>query len=429
MANKSHNKRRAKSPFVMGEFWLDQRPDRKSAAWQIAWYDRAAKCVRYASTRSEALEGAKTALEAHYAAVKAKSRQDTSAALLPQLILYWEERGQHVVSPAQIASSIRAFIGFLMQDEATPALTLADTTPGVFRRFQNWRMGPHAYSVDWKGRTYTHKSIGVNGETVRRNLEDIGAALNYAANEGRLPYAPKIPSVEARHRSPPRSRILTLDELAAIVGYSLSDPPLLRFVLAQIATLTRPEPVRAWEPAKQINFDLGIIDTHPPSWQRTKKRNPILPMPLFYHDWAREWIASGENLPKQMRRRWATMRRALGLSDDVDAKTIRKTMATWMNAASVPESEVKTFLGHTPAGATGHYIHVRPEHLAVARTSIDAIWLRIMFAIRSWRTNHSRTTNAFGKVIVLDAKPAISHNNHGKSLVGGEGFEPPTLSV
>jgi integrase len=429
MANKASDKRRNHSPHIAGQFWLDRRPDGKSPAWQIAWYDAKGGCVRYRSTRCDALDDAKAALDAHYFASKAKNPQDASALLVPQLLLYWDERGQHVVSPDQIASSFRAFIGFLMQDEAGLDLSFSDVTPGLFRRFQNWRMGPHAYSLDWKGRRFTHKSIGVRGETVQRNLNDVAAALNYAANEGRVPYSPKVPSVEARHRSPPRSRVLTVDELASIIGYALQDPQLLRFVLAQIATLTRPEAVRAWQPWQQADLRLGVIDTHPPGWQRTKKRNPVLPVPTFYRDWLGEWIASKEVLPVQMRRRWATMRRALGLPVEVEAKSIRRTMATWLNAAGVPEAEIKTMLGHRSSGATAHYIHVRPEHLATARTTLDQLWIGLMFAVRSWLTNHGRTTNKFGKVIVLDAVAAIPHNSLGNGLVGAEGFEPPTLSV
>jgi integrase len=429
MANKTQHKRRSLSPFVMGDFWLDRRPDGKSAAWQIAWYDRTAKCVRYASTRCETLDAAKVALEAHYAAAKAKGQQDASAAVLPQLLLYWEEHGQHVVSPDQIASSLRAFIGFLMQDAATPGVTYAECNPALFRRFTKWRMGPHAYSVDWAGRCYTHKHAGISGNAVNRNLQDIAAALNYAVKEGRVPYAPHVPPVEARLRPKKPVTVLSPDQLAAVIGYALDDPTLLRFVLAQIATLTRPEAVRAWQPWQQADLALGIIDTHPPGWQRTKKRNPLLPIPTWYRPWLKEWIASGETLPTQTRKRWATMRAALGLPADTQPKIIRRTMATWLNAAGVPEFEVKTMLGHTAGGATDQYIQVRPDHLRAARTTQDEIWLRLMFAVRSWRTNHRRTTNRFGKVIVLDAVQAITHNSQGINVVGGEGLEPPTLSV
>jgi hypothetical protein len=121
-------------------------------------------------------------------------------------------------------------------------------------------------------------------------------------------------------------------------------------------------------------------------------------------------LASGEVLPTQTRKRWGTMRTALGLPEDTDAKIIRRTMATWLNAAGVPEFEVKTMLGHTAGGATDHYIQVRPDHLVAARTTLDSLWLRIMFSVRSWRTNHRRTTNQFGKIIVTDQIPAISHN-------------------
>lgn len=393
---------RETSPHIIGQFWLDRRPDGKSDAWQIAWYDGKARTVRYRSTRCKGLSDAVAAIDAHYAASKARGRQDASAALVPQLLLYWDEHGQHAVSPEQIASSLRVFIAFLMQDEIGLDLTFADVTPALFRRFTSWRMGPHSHALDWKGRHYARRSgTGVRGETVQRNLDDVRAALNHAANEGRVPYAPKVPSVEARHRSPPRSRVLSAAELARIIGYAMDDPPLLRFVLAQIATMARPEAVRAWRPWQQADMTTGVFDTHPPGAPRTKKRNPTLPIPIWWRDWLAEWIASGDMLPVQMRSRWATMRRALGLGADVEAKTIRRTMATWFAASGVPQTEIEMMLGHRATGATGHYIHVRAEHLQHVRTTSDLIWLRLMFLVRSWRADHLRTIPARGAPILI----------------------------
>src|SRR3546814_20465870 len=73
---------------------------------------------------------------------------------------------------------MRAFIGFLMQDEAGLAVTVSGMTPNLIKRFIAWRSGAHSYAVPWKGKHYNHTSKGIKGESIQRNIEDIRAALN-----------------------------------------------------------------------------------------------------------------------------------------------------------------------------------------------------------------------------------------------------------
>jgi integrase len=396
---------RETSPHVIGQFWLDKRRDGKAAGvWQIAWYDDTGHTIRYRSTRCRELARAIDAIDAHYHADKAGKPQDASALVVPQLVLYWREHGQHAVKPAQIASSLRQFIAFLFQDKAGPGVTFAELRPEVFARFQRWRMAPHSYSIDWQGKTYAHASKGVNGESVQRNLDDIRAALNHAAGEGRVPYAPKVKGVRRELRSDPRDRVLAVAELASMIGYALSDPPLLRYIIAMIATVARPEVVRLWDVQAQADLQRGLFDTNPPGRMRTKKHNPVVPIPLFWRDWLGEWIADGKPLPATLRTRWRTMRRALGLGADVHAKTIRHTVATYLRGAGVPALDISGQLGHVMGNrATGVYAKYDPDYLAKARTSIDALWIEVMFAVRSWATDHIRTISPKGVVLVIDS--------------------------
>src|SRR3546814_8656892 len=68
---------------------------------------------------------------------------------------------------------MRAFIGFLMQDEAGLAVTVSGMTPNLIKRFIAWRSGAHSYAVPWKGKHYNHTSKGIKGESIQRNIEDI----------------------------------------------------------------------------------------------------------------------------------------------------------------------------------------------------------------------------------------------------------------
>src|SRR3546814_15457485 len=63
---------------------------------------------------------------------------------------------------------MRAFIGFLMQDEAGLAVTVSGMTPTLIKRFIAWRSGAHSYAVPWKGKHYNHTSKGITGEKIGR---------------------------------------------------------------------------------------------------------------------------------------------------------------------------------------------------------------------------------------------------------------------
>ncbi len=180
---------RETSPYIVGDYWLDKRRDGRSPdVWQVASYDARTRSISYRSTKCKSLDDAKAAIHAHVEAERARGPQTAEGAkIVPLLFLYWDEHGKSVVSPDQIASSIRVFIGFLLQDEIGPNLTIADVTPQLFERFRRWRMDSHSYDVPWAGKSYKHASKGVRGESVQRNLDDIRAALAHHANNGRLP--------------------------------------------------------------------------------------------------------------------------------------------------------------------------------------------------------------------------------------------------
>jgi hypothetical protein len=56
---------RYSSPHVVGDFWLDKRPDRRSPLWAIAWYDPTARTVRRKTTGTADLDKAKDCLTRH----------------------------------------------------------------------------------------------------------------------------------------------------------------------------------------------------------------------------------------------------------------------------------------------------------------------------------------------------------------------------
>jgi hypothetical protein len=108
------------SPYVVGDHWLDYRRDGKAIGiWQIATKSGEGRSVVYRSTRTRDLEVAKATINAFVETKRAMRLQSSEDAdVLPHLFLYWKEHGRHTRNPATIAGSIRAFIGFLLQDRS-----------------------------------------------------------------------------------------------------------------------------------------------------------------------------------------------------------------------------------------------------------------------------------------------------------------------
>lgn len=56
------------TPHRNGGYWLSKRRDGRSDVWVVAWYQPQGRLVRYRSTRTRDLEGAKAFLDRHAAA-------------------------------------------------------------------------------------------------------------------------------------------------------------------------------------------------------------------------------------------------------------------------------------------------------------------------------------------------------------------------
>lgn len=390
--------------YTVGEYWLAKRPE--SPFWQICWYDAEGRTTRHRSTRRERLADAKPIIHAFEEAERAKARQPVEEArAVPLLMLYWDEHGRRAINSAQVASSLRQFIAFLMQDKATIGVTVRDLTPDVFKRFGRWRMGPHRYELRWQGKDYSHSSPGVIGESVQRNLDDVRAALNHHVSEGRLLFAPKVASVATEMRSPARDVTLTYPQLGAIVGYALNDIEALRWILGMLATAARPDAVLRWNIVEQWRGPL--LDTHPHGAPRTKKRNAVVPVIPQFEPWLAAWRENPHPVVGSRKTWWRTMRAALDLPPAVVPKTIRHTVATELRGLAVPQLDVEGLLGHRMSNRiTAVYAKYDPARLSAAKQGLSLIWDRVWIESLSWLADQLRTSDASGKVIVLAREAA-----------------------
>lgn len=408
---------RETSPYVVGDYWLDKRRDGISAeVWQIARYAEKSRSVVYRSTRKRSLEDAKAVIHAYVETERAKRPQRAEdAEVLPHLFLYWREHGAKTTKPGVIAGSLRAFIGFLMQDEVGVRVRFSDLNPMVFKRFVTWRMQPHAFEVIWEKKRFPVDSQGVKGESVQRNLDDVRAALNHAAGNARVPYSPKVPSVPTELRSPARDVRVSLAALGAMIGFaSQNDKPetnedenrdFRRWLWLMIATAARPEAALKFDPALQWSGD--VLDLHPPGAKRTKKRNPVVPVvdpfaPIL-KAWADDRSASPkETATKSRRTAWRTMRRALELPANVIPKTIRHTIATELRRRGVHKEDIGGLLGHIVLNKTSEvYAKYDPTYLAEAKAALTSIFEEVQRHSEAWTADHLRTKPGNGPVKVV----------------------------
>lgn len=375
------------SPYIVGDFWLDKRPDGRSANWCITWYDARARTTRYRSTGEPVLERAKAQIEAHALARRQTVEQKPEDAIVGQILAtYWAEHGSHRASAEQIKASIQHIAAFLEREEIADgrgATRVAELKPRLIKRFIGWREGPHRYDhLNREGETVTFESPGVSGEAINRNLDDLRAALGFAHKQGDLTAVPFIAAVPVEKRSGPRERVLEVPELAAMLEHP--NDRTRRMIVAAMGTLARPEAILAWHIPSQFDPVHRILDTNPPGKVQTKKHNPIVPVCDGLLPWLERtpgyWIAvrvgdDGERPVASIKTAWRHMRASVGLGPEVVPKTIRHTMNTYLRRQGVPEIQVETMAGHRGHGTNRRsYTHIRPDYLSDVVAALDMFW-------------------------------------------------------
>lgn len=386
-----------------GDFWLDKRRDGKSPdIWQIATYSPKSRSVVYRSTKRRSLEDAKPILHAYAAEQRSKQPDQApeQAQIVPHLMHYCREHGEDVVRLDTVKSSFRAIIGFLQQDELGTGATVSDINKVSLARFRRWRMGPHEWSVEWGGKTFNHKSKGVSGEAVQRNLEDLRAALNHAEAAGRVT-APKIVMVKRDLRSEPRDRVLTLKEIGTLWGYARVDWPVWRELCLMIACGCRPGAAMDFSPATQ--WDDNTLDLLPPGTRKTNKRRPVVPVIEPLKPILDAWKRVPHEKVKSRKTWWRTARALTGV--DAEAYAIRHTLLTYLDNAGVPRVQVEGLAGHAGRGTTAkHYLHYDPRNSPQLESALTTFWQECHAAAEQWCADHSLTITGDKNRILVERK-------------------------
>jgi integrase len=385
---------REDSPYRRDPYWIDKRRDGRSPFWQIARPEGGT--VVYRSTRTVDFDAAKAIMDAYIDQQKSLGRQEPSEAeVAAMLINYWREKGRKAINSDQTSRSLRTFLAFLIQDTVGARAVVTDLTPALFERFREWRMGPHAFNLAWFGEQYDYTSEGVSGATVQRNINDVRAAVHHAEANLRIPLAPRISDLDQRYHSPPRERVLTIEEMGRIAWYATHNPGLFRFCALQLATAVRPMAALAFDPRTQYDTKHGLIDLQPGASPQTRKRNSKLPAIRPLRPVLRAWAKAAPEPVASRKTAWRIMRKTLGLSADVLPKTIRHTVATILYAdESVPEREIVELLGHEGklARTTRIYAKYDPTRLRNVTRALTRLWMEVSREARRFGSDHFLTS-------------------------------------
>jgi integrase len=218
----------------------------------------------------------------------------------------------------------------------------------------------------------------------RRDLEELRAAINHHRQEG---LHDRIVSVVLPSRRPPRERWLDRDEVAKLLWTAWRRPKckqLARFILFALYTGRRStvvcgasfrrEPGRTW-----VDVDRGLL-WPPERAKKTNKGNPPAPIADRLLPHLRRWRDSGQRYVVEwgdgsivrIDRTMKEVAVAAGLGNDVTPHVLRHTAASWLMQTGTDMLVAGKFLGMTTRTLESTYAHLRPDHLAAAKSAFSA---------------------------------------------------------
>ena len=259
------------------------------------------------------------------------------------------------------------------------SVTVAELTPQLQARFRIWR-----------------SEAGVGGHTISRDLAALRGTLNWAWKNQRLEHVPFIADVPAHQKAPARDRLLTFEEIAAILDCCVGRPErehLIRFMVIELGTAGRPEAVLALTD-KNIDVKRGLINPNHQGRLHTRKHRAIVPIARHVLPWVadvegklikyRVPISDRNRLPggptyferetKSIKTVWKAVCAEAGV-EGATPKTLRHTMLTWLAMQGVPKEQRSALAGHVAKDTTArNYEHLSPDYLKGAIREIDAFF-------------------------------------------------------
>jgi integrase len=280
------------------------------------------------------------------------------------LEIYASEHGPTVASPETIGFHVDALDPF-WGDLAVSAIKGETCRAYVKQRTTKPREG--------KKRTV---SVGM----ARRELETLGAAINYCRKEGYLLY---VPRVTLPKKPKGKTRWLTRKEAAKLLWAARRKPHLRTFILIGLYTGTRAGAILnlRWMANTEggwVDLEAGLLFRGAEGRVDTNKRVPTCPLPgkLIAHlkrirKRTRKYVVeyNGERVGK-LRNSWRTACDDAGLGRDVTPHTLRHTAVTWRLLKGIKIWDVAHYVGMSEKMVRENYGHHAPDFLTEARDAI-----------------------------------------------------------
>lgn len=237
---------------------------------------------------------------------------------------------------------------------------------------------------------------GAGGHTISRDLAALRGALNWAWKHQRIDHPPFIADVPPQQKAPARSRVLSFEEIAAILDACADRPErehLIRFIVIELGIAGRPEAVLDLTDAN-IDLENNLIDPNHHGEVHLRKRRPVVPMANAVRAWVtglsgkliryKVPIAMKNRVPggpshfekdtRSIKTAWNAACRDAHVFG-ATPKTLRHTMLTWLAKRGVPKEQRMALAGHAAGDTTAkNYEHLTPDYLQGAVLEIDAFF-------------------------------------------------------
>lgn len=209
----------------------------------------------------------------------------------------------------------------------------------------------------------------VSPATLRTELGQLAAALNWGVRKKLIPSAPTVWRPQAPER---KERHLTQAEFKRFLD-ACRAPHVKLYAVLGVTTAARPSAILelTWD---RVDLDAGMVNLNPVGRIQTAKRRPRVPLNEIARTALSEayaarqsvWVIEhgGERVASIKKGFLAASQRS-GLK--VTPYTLRHTAAVWMAESGVPMAEIAQFMGHDDDRTTQrHYSRFSPGYLRKA---------------------------------------------------------------
>lgn len=329
-------------------YWLSKRPG--SELWQRTWFDSGSRQTRRASLGTADIQSAHEALIVWWTENRRlKDERPDTVTVSEILMRYYKDHA------SDLPSATQARIACAKISATCGSLAISEFTAQEQRAF-----------------CVGMRADGASDGYIRRTLSVVKAAMTWAWEAGLVRI---VPNVKLPADGQPRERVLSLDEMRAIVSAATEDH-VYRFVVLACATWSRPDALLELD-RERCDFDRRLIQLNQDGRPQTKKYRPTVPMVErarhVIEDVPNGRIVAWRGKPiADIKTGWRRLRKRAGLDPGVIPYLLRHTMATEARAAGAPPWEIEGWLGHKRPTTSERYAKFAPDYLGATASVVDA---------------------------------------------------------